>query len=94
MNEEKQILKFTSHNLWNTNVAIDMHKGAEIISVQKQDGAISIWAICNTIAEKERREFVCYFTGDYLPKNPGKFLTTIQLEHAGYVLHVFEVTGE
>lgn len=66
--------------------------GAEILSVQVQNGRIYLWALVDEMARLEPRLFAVYGTGNKMPnarRDVGKFLATLQLD--GFVWHVFEL---
>lgn len=66
---------------------IQMPKGAEILSIQLQDGAIKVWAMVNPDAELISRWFHVVGTGheiDFAWKNY-KFIGTVQ--QGRYVWH-------
>ncbi len=67
-----------------------MQRGAEILSVQEQNGQIVIWAKCDTTAECVNRRIVPYPTGSELPDKVGTFLGTVQLEQGNLVFHIFD----
>ena len=70
---------------------IDLPQGAEVLSVQVQEGSPYIWACVNPSAKSEPRQFRLYGTGhpiegDYLLK----FVGTFQLFGGRLVYHLFE----
>lgn len=69
-------------------VTIQMAVGAEILSVQMQDGVPTIWALCDPSAAIENREFRVYGTGHHCYSGAEKFISTLQLPN-GLVFHVF-----
>jgi len=83
----KTIYKYTLV-LGSTNLKMPI--GAKILTAQKQDGQLRLWALIDTETEQpmETRHFMVYGTGDVLPKNPGTYLSTLQ--DGSYVWHVFE----
>lgn len=74
---------------------IKMPIGAEVLSVQLQDGDLKIWAIVDPEKEVEVRHFEIYGTGHELSNNgPRKFLGTVQQNtYMCMVWHVFEYIG-
>ena len=71
--------------------AITIPKGAEIISLQIQDGIPCIWVLVSPEAEIEIKHFRMLGTGNYLDDHftsPYKFIGTFQ--DSPYVFHVFE----
>jgi hypothetical protein len=71
--------------------SIDMPEGAEILSVQNQNGAVCAWALCDPIAPLVGCEIRIVGTGNPTPDNPGKFLGTVQTYDGSLVWHIFEV---
>lgn len=69
-------------------VTIQMAVGAEILSVQMQDGVPTIWALCDPSAAIDNREFRVYGTGHLCHSSASKFIGTLQLQN-GLVFHVF-----
>jgi hypothetical protein len=70
---------------------ITMPKEAEILTVQRQGGSACIWAIVNPDADKERRVFEVFGTGQPMHGDMGverKYVNTFQ--QGPYVWHVFE----
>lgn len=71
---------------------IEMPIGAQILCVQIQHGEPHIWAIVNTGAEKEKRIFQIYGTGNPFSRF-GKnllYIGTYQIGQGDFVFHVFE----
>ena len=69
-----------------------MHKDAQVISAQVQDGRLMFWAMVDSEnakleLQKELRYFHLIPTGMEF-EGVGKFISTVQ--HAGIVLHIFE----
>lgn len=72
------------------NQSISMPKGAQILSVQWQNG-IRIWAMCDDSAELIERHFVIRGTGHVIPERLFRTLThlaSVQVDI--FVWHVFE----
>lgn len=75
--------------------SIDMPRGAEILAVQMQHGKPCIWALCDTEAKKEPRNFVWVGTGHEYPARFYQGLSyvgTIQQAGGNLVFHLFEET--
>lgn len=68
---------------------IKMPYGAEILTVQIQDGAPHVWAMVDTNEPGDRRHIETVATGDKLSDGPRKYIGTYQLE-TGLVLHAYE----
>ena len=73
-------------------VAIKMPAGAEILSVQVQNGEPCVWAIVDPEALSETRMFRVIGTGWEVESFDGlKFTGTFQLQGGSLVFHLFEV---
>ena len=70
---------------------VDMPKDSTILSVQRQGGFISLWALIETDKEAESRFFIIAQTGKELPENLERYIGTFQISEQGFVGHVFEV---
>ncbi len=75
------------------NQALKMPVGAKILSVQVQHDNCCLWALCDDSkgVPSENREIAIYGTGNPIPDNPGKYISTFQLLDGDLVFHVFEV---
>ena len=71
--------------------AIEIQKGAEILTVQAQHGEARIWALVDPTMEKVKRRFKTYGTGYPVPDKPGVYVGTYQVWGGDLVFHVFEV---
>ena len=69
---------------------IEMPVGAEVLTVQCQNGKPCIWARVDTSAESEFRAFRTYGTGHPIHHPPGRYVGTYQLIGGALVFHVFE----
>lgn len=70
---------------------ISMPKGAEVLTVQNQDGAGCLWAVVNPENELESRYFEIFGTGQAMYEDMAverKYIATFQ--QPPYVWHVFE----
>ena len=72
-------------------VVIAMPKGAEVLTVQTQDGMPHVWAFVDPDAEREDRYFDIYGTGQFI--HPGvdtkrTYIGTYQ--EPPFVWHLFE----
>jgi len=74
--------------------SIRIPKGANILTVQTQNGTPCLWALVDTDQPFEQRSFYIVGTGNqfWLDKNKVKFISTFQLTLPGgiFVGHVFE----
>ena len=74
------------------NQAVSLPGGAEILSIQEQNGKPCMWAKIDTDAPYETRQFATVGTGNPIPfdeSNP--FIATYQLQDGALVFHVFEI---
>ena len=73
--------------------SLSLPVGAQILSVQLQEGIPTLWARVNTSLSIELREFVVVGTGREIPEVGDDqvlaFIATLQIY--GFVWHVFEV---
>lgn len=70
---------------------IDLPHGAQVLSVQVQDGSPYIWACVNPSAKSEPRQFRLYGTGHPIEGDCLlKFIGTFQLFGGRLVYHLFE----
>ena len=86
-----QVWKFPIYA--NSVQSILMPKGAQILSVQTQQGSPVIWAIVDPAADKEKRIFSVYGTGHNMPKDGLKYVGTWQESNQYLVWHLFEVVN-
>lgn len=68
---------------------LGMPVGAQLLSLQLQDGNPTLWFLCDPDAPIELRRFAIYGTGQVVPDTPREFLDTFQT--GATVWHVFEV---
>lgn len=76
------------------NIAISMPDGAEILTLQMQDGKPVLWAIVDPYAPHERRYFKVVGTGQKHEQpltwfTKSAYVATVQERHL--VWHIFEV---
>lgn len=71
----------------------EMPDGAEILSVQEQDGSLFFWALVDPDPERATvlRRFRMVGTGHLIGNERVSFLGTVQMRGGTLVLHVFEV---
>lgn len=72
---------------------IPMPAGAEILSLQVQDGTPCLWAMAEDTETLAMRHFETFGTGRELcdgTEAARKYVGTYQLHGGGWVLHVFE----
>lgn len=74
--------------------SLDMPRGAQILTMQLQDGVLTIWARVETENETEPRHFVLVGTGNPIPVEDTRTLVYINtLQIAPFVFHLFEATS-
>jgi len=69
---------------------LDMPAGAQVLTAQLQRGVLQLWALCDPLAEKAPRTFNVFGTGNPLPAQPGRYVSTFQMSGGELVFHVFE----
>lgn len=67
-----------------------MPKGAQVLHVDNQDGALCVWALVDPHAPKVARGFVVVGTGHPVPAFRGRFLGTVLFAGGALVFHVWE----
>lgn len=89
-----EILKYKLHLTWRQ--ALNLSKGAKLLSVQEQAGELTLWAeVAGRIITAETSESVTIYmvgTGHEVPEDAGRYITTIQVQNVTEVLviHVYE----
>jgi hypothetical protein len=73
--------------------ALQMPQGAQVLTVQMQDGTPCLWAKVDPTRPTERRTFNVYGTGHEMPDDPCLvYVATFQMGGGALVWHVFEST--
>jgi hypothetical protein len=67
---------------------LSLPEGAEILSVQVQYGAPTLWALVDVGAPAKAQQIHCYGTGHDVPDRPTIHIGTVQL--GTYVWHFFK----
>ena len=67
---------------------VQMPKGAKLLTVQLQNGAPMLWALCDGSAPMVARKVWAYGTGEAMVR-PWPFVATLQIGHA--VIHYFDL---
>ena len=91
---EKTIWKYELEITDNQNILMPI--GAEILTVQMQDGTPCLWALLNPEADIEKRYIEIFGTGHPVSCDLGsarKYISTFQMSNGELVFHVFEYTG-
>lgn len=73
-----------------TSNTIELPEGAELLTVQIQNGEPYLWAKIDTDAPKEIKSIICVGTGHPI-KFDGKYIATFIMPDLGLVFHAFEV---
>ena len=71
--------------------AVQMHRDADILSVQLQNGQVVMWALCDPLLERELCTFEIFGTGhtiEYGSHIEREFIGTFQQD--GFVGHLFK----
>ncbi len=73
--------------------AVEMPRGATVLSVQMQNGNPCLWAMVDTdVVLTDTREFVCFGTGHKINEEYAlHFIGTTQIEAVSLVFHFFEI---
>jgi len=91
---KKTIWKF---ELVTTNTQkVTMPKGAEILTIQDQQGTTCMWALVDPEAETEQRIFEVFGTGHDIKYDMGisrEYIGTYQERGGVLIFHLFEYTG-
>ena len=91
---EQRIWKYKLEGTDGQNIS--MPKGADILTVQVQDGLPFLWALVDPKAETEIRFIEIFGTGNPILSDMGtsrKYISTFQMREGRLVFHVFEYTG-
>lgn len=91
---DKVIFKYPLEVTDSQSVVIPI--GAEILSVQTQNGHPCLWALVDPKADTEKRIVEIFGTGNLISYGIGvsrKYISTFQLEDGLLVFHAFEYTG-
>jgi hypothetical protein len=71
-------------------IEIGMPRGAQALAVQTQHGQPQLWALVDTEAPYETRQFRIAGTGHPIDESVGAYVGTFQLHGGALVFHVFE----
>jgi hypothetical protein len=75
----------------NDNIALDLPKGAKVLSIGNQNNIPCLWALVDPAKPKEKRRFRVLQTGQSVKGDIGTFIGTVLLNNGHFVIHVFEV---
>lgn len=70
---------------------LELPKGAEILTVQTQDGFPQLWAKVDDEADKEIRTFRLAGTGHLIEQEIIGYIGTFQMFGGSFVGHLFEI---
>jgi hypothetical protein len=74
---------------------VQMPQGAVILTIDTQFDTLCIWALVDTTAPDELREFLIIGTGhDADLPNHCKYINTVQVQAGAFIFHIFEVLEE
>jgi hypothetical protein len=68
---------------------VTMPMGSKLLTVQLQNGAPCLWALCDTTAPMRLRTVWIFGTGHPVPMHAGEYLGTFQLHSGTLVFHAF-----
>ena len=76
--------------------SIYMPEGAEVLTVQDQNGALCLWALIDSDNSQSERIIYMVGTGHKINTEKGNYVGTIQSLEGALILHVFEkeIAGE
>jgi len=69
---------------------LEMPQGAQILTVQVQQGEPVLWALVDPALPKEKREFFIVGTGWPIDGGLGQYVGTFQIMEGSLVFHIFE----
>jgi hypothetical protein len=83
------------YSLQDTPGVVTMPESAVILSVGAQVGkkGVMIWAMIDLTAKLVQRTFNVFYTGELLPENPGRFISTVDVgtaESGSLIIHIFQ----
>ena len=81
--------KIWKYALKDSDAEYEIPEGGRILSVQMQGGGLTMWALVDIDAKREKRRVTVYGTGHDLPPYPGRYVGTVQASPA-LVWHIFE----
>lgn len=68
-----------------------MPEFGQILTAQMQNGSgLCLWAFVNPESPLQPRTIVVLGTGNPAPENPGKYISTVQMQGGALVWHIFE----
>ena len=70
--------------------SICMPEGAEVLTVQDQNGALCLWALIDPDNSQSERIIYMVGTGHKINADKGNYVGTIQSPDGTLILHVFE----
>lgn len=88
-----KVFKYTIQEEAEDYFSLPLPKGAKILSVQEQGDEPQIWALVDSNAPEEKRNFLLVGTGHPIKENPEalNFIGTFQIDGGAYVGHLFEI---
>ena len=86
---ERTISKFQFEP--NDRIEFTMPIGAEILTVQMQNGQPCVWALVNPQVKTEKRILRIVGTGHTIIDKLGKYIGTFQLMEGQLIFHLFEL---
>lgn len=69
---------------------LDMPFGAQVLTVQMQHGAATLWALVEPGASEDKRHFLIVGTGHSFDASGLRYVGTFQVAHGALVWHLWE----
>lgn len=73
---------------------IAMPRGAQLLTVQEQQGEACLWALVDSTQPDVLRKIGIYGTGHEIKREGGKYFATFQMMSGQLVFHVFDYGEE
>lgn len=87
-----RVLKFTLHD--QGSALVPLPRGAKVLSVADQRGAVQLWVQADDKAPLESRHFATLYTGHDEVPHRGHFVGSVISQSGDLVRHVFEILRE
>lgn len=72
-----------------TDTVIDTHAGVKFLSLQMQNGGVSLWVEVDTSEPKMQKRIVCFGTGHEISDSVIRYIGTVQID-SFLVFHFYE----
>jgi hypothetical protein len=78
------------HRLTTSVCKIETSEYARVLSVQEQDGEITLWVLDHVDGARRNRTFRQVMTGQVVPPRAAIYHGTVVMHEGAFVAHVFE----